>query len=102
MENPYTNQAKIERNSIREQGVEQDRREALAYQIAGRNDWDVIDQIDGFLDIFDRLPKRMRLIVDMKMTGTPDEDIAKMMDISVKTVKNKLTEAKKRFLVGLF
>jgi DNA-directed RNA polymerase specialized sigma24 family protein len=79
-------------------GIARGGRQELLYRLVTKNDWEHVHEVEGFSFIFDSLPKRMRLIVDLKMSELSDEDIAKMMQISVKTVKNVLTTSKKRFM----
>jgi DNA-directed RNA polymerase specialized sigma24 family protein len=76
-------------------------RQALLHALANGNEWEVIDQVDGFCWIFDRLPDKMRIIVDLRMSNVPDEEISAMMGIKVQSVKNRLVQAKKRFMKAI-
>jgi len=62
--------------------------------------WEELSKYDNWLYVFDKLPGRMRLIVDFRMSGTKPAEIAKIMSIDVQTVKNQLDKAKDRFLRG--
>ena len=55
---------------------------------------------ESFLWVFDRLPKKMKVIVDLKMTGQSVKEIAKLLNIAEVTVYQHLEKAKKRFLRG--
>ena len=77
-------------------------REHIVYQILDKDNWEVIDVIDGFLYVYDRMPKKMKLIVDMKMTGTPNREIAKTIGISLNNVEVQLNIAKKRIIKIIF
>lgn len=72
----------------------------IADQLVNKDNWEAVDEIDNFVYIFDGLPDRMRLCVDLRMTGTSVKDIAKALKVSEKEVYRQLQEAKKRFLRG--
>ena len=72
----------------------------VADQLVRKDNWEIVDEIDNFVYIFDGLPDRMRLCVDLRMTGTSIKDIAKAMKTTERQVYNQLEEAKKRFLRG--
>ena len=63
-------------------------------------DWEHVDKYDNWLHTFDKLPDRMRLVVDLRMTRTKPQEISDIMNISVGTVKQQLDEARRRFLRG--
>lgn len=76
-----------------------DNRKITVYDLmGGQDDWEKIAATDSFLHIFDGLPDKMRLIVDLKMTGTSNDDIGKMLKISPHTVTEHLRRARKRFI----
>ena len=77
-----------------------DKATRVADQLANKDNWEVVDELDNFCYIFDGLPPKMRLCVDLRITGTPIEEIAKLMKITEREVYKKLGEAKKRFLRG--
>ena len=66
-------------------------------KIVGNEDWSTIDLVDEFLFIFDHLPPRMKIIVDLKMTNMGNDEIAMALKIEEKTVYETLRRAKKRF-----
>jgi DNA-directed RNA polymerase specialized sigma24 family protein len=74
------------------------RRVTVIDLMGGQEDWAKIVAADNFLAVFDRLPDQMRLIVDLKMTGQTNEEIAKVLNISVHTVIEHLRRARKRFV----
>lgn len=62
-------------------------------------DWDNIEKnCDNWLYIFDRLPDKMRLIVDFRLGGMKPEGIAKMLKLSTSYVSKVLSRAADRFL----
>ena len=72
----------------------------VADQLVRKDNWEIVDEIDNFVYIFDGLPDRMRLCVDLRMTGTSVKDIAKAMKTTERMVNKQLLLAKKRFLRG--
>jgi DNA-directed RNA polymerase specialized sigma24 family protein len=68
--------------------------------MGGDTDWAKLVEADSFLYVFDRMPDQMRMIVDLKMTGTSNKDIANMLKTSVDNVETQLRKAKKRILAG--
>jgi len=77
-------------------------REHIVYQLLDRDNWEVIDQIDSFLYVFDKMPQRMRMVVDLKMTGNTNEEIAEMMKTTLITVRRQLSMAKNRIIKALY
>ena len=71
-----------------------------AFQLVTKDNWEVVDELDSFTYVFDTLPERMRLAVDLRMSGMSVKDIAKAMKITEDEIRDKLMEAKKRFLRG--
>lgn len=63
-------------------------------------DWDQIEKYDNWLYIFDHLPNRMRLYVDLRISHYQPRQIALMCDVQVKAVKKQLGYARTRFLRG--
>ena len=64
------------------------------------DNWDKLVKTDSFLWMFDHLPDKMRLIVDFKIEGKTNEEIAKLLHTTEKHVYNKLRLAKKRFILA--
>ena len=62
--------------------------------------WEMIDELDNWLYIFDRLPPKMQIIVDLAISNQKPKEIAKQLGCSVSFVYDQLAEAKKRFLKG--
>lgn len=71
-----------------------------AFQLVTKDNWEIVDELDSFTYVFDTLPERMRLAVDLRMSGMSVKDIAKALKITETEVNRKLLEAKKRFLRG--
>lgn len=74
------------------------RRVTVDNLMGGDDDWEKVVATDSFLHIFDRLPDKMRLIVDLKTTGTSNKEIASLLKISEHTVIEHLRRAKRRFI----
>jgi DNA-directed RNA polymerase specialized sigma24 family protein len=53
---------------------------------------------DSFMWIYDRMPPKMKMVVDLSMTGSSVVEIAKLMKVSVNTVISHKQKAKKRLL----
>ena len=62
--------------------------------------WEAIDELDNWVYVFDKLPPRMKLIVDFKMQGLGNSEIANTLAVSERTVRYHLLQAKMRFLRG--
>ena len=62
--------------------------------------WEAIDELDNWLYIFDGLPAKMKLIVDLAMSGMKPKEIAQQLKCSTRYVNQQLQRAKKRFLRG--
>lgn len=70
------------------------------YLMGGDTDWTKLVEAESFLFVFDRMPTKMRIIVDLKMTGTKTEDIAKLLQVTPQTIRTQLDRAKDRILAG--
>lgn len=73
---------------------------ADAAYIIEKSDWRDIETLDNWLWIYDHLPRRMRFVVDLKISGLSNTEIAARCKISLREVQKKLAQAKKRFLLG--
>ena len=62
--------------------------------------WEVVDVMDNWLFIYDGLPKRMRIMVDLRIQGFSNIQIAVFCSCTVNHVQKQLRRAKKRFLQG--
>jgi len=71
----------------------------IAYLLS-RDNWDAVELMDNWLFVYDRLPKKMRLVVDLKINGMSNKAIARRMRISMSNVGNQILRAKKRILRG--
>jgi DNA-directed RNA polymerase specialized sigma24 family protein len=65
-----------------------------------KDNWEIIEAMDNWLYVFDKMPKKMRLVVDLKISGLTKIQIAKLCKCSLKNVEKHLRKAKKRFLRG--
>jgi len=77
-------------------------REHIIFQILDRDNWSSVEQIDSFIYVYDKMPLRMRLVVDLRMTGESIREIAQMLSIKEETVRVQLHNAKKRIMKALF
>ena len=82
--------------------VDKMEREAIVYQILDKDNWEVIDQIDIFLHLYDKMPKQMQLCVDLRMTGNTIREISEMIPTHIEGVRKQLNLAKKRLLDALY
>jgi RNA polymerase sigma factor (sigma-70 family) len=71
-------------------------KEETLYQLIGKDNWESIDAIDNFLYVFDRMPKDMKLIIDMKVDGYSNKEIAELLHKSQSHVCVQVNRAKKR------
>lgn len=81
---------------------DEQKRESAIYQLINLDNWEAVDTVDSFLYIFDRLPARMKLIVDLKMTGSTNKEIASLLKVKVREVQRQLKAAKDRIANGLY
>ena len=75
--------------------------ESLAYTIFDRDDWQVIDTIDTFLTVYDGMPPKMKVVVDLKLSQKSNKEIAAIMNISLSAVYCLLHRSKKRIIQSL-
>jgi len=74
-------------------------KENLAYLLS-KDEWDVVELMDNWCWVYDRLPRQMRRVVDLKITGCSNKAIARKLRCSVNSICNHLLKAKKRILRG--
>ena len=72
--------------------------ERLAWQIAGKHDWRAIEEIEGWVYVYDHMPIQMRDCVHFKLLGYKNKEIAKIIKCTENAVNVQLNRAKKRFL----
>lgn len=77
-------------------------REHIIYELINCDNWEIVDQIDTFLFIFDHMPNQMRLVIDLKIQGYNNQEIADILKVNYKTVYTQLNRAKQRFFKALF
>lgn len=65
-----------------------------------KDNWQVVEVLDNWLYVFDRMPRKMRLAVDLRVQGFSNKEIALRLKCSVNSVCNHIAKAKKRLLVG--
>ncbi len=61
-------------------------------------DLDELIEMEYFLYVFDRMPKKMRMVVNLRMTGYKIVEIARLLKIHDDTVRMHLRLAKKRIM----
>ena len=64
------------------------------------DNWESVELMDNFFFIYDRMPRKMRLIIDLKIKGMSNKVIARKVRCSVSSVCNHIRKAKKRILRG--
>ncbi|MDD5355841.1 MAG: sigma-70 region 4 domain-containing protein [Candidatus Omnitrophica bacterium] len=74
--------------------------ERVLWQLAGKDNWAILQEIDNWLFIFDKMPKKMRLIVDFRVQGLTNKEIAIILHCSENNIRAQLSKAKKRILRG--
>jgi hypothetical protein len=74
----------------------------LLYQIIEKDNWEVVDLVDGFIAAYDRFPKRMRLVVGYRLQGLDLTDIERLTGMSRCSIRVQLSRAKKRLARLLF
>lgn len=57
-------------------------------------------ETDAFLWVFDRMPKKMRMVIDLRMSGYTIKEIGVLLKIETTTVYKHIRLAKKRILRG--
>ena len=73
----------------------------LLWQLAGRNNWDVIEEIDFLTWQIEKMPPKMRLIIGYKIQGYPNKDIAELTKSTMNMIRVTVSQAKRRILVTL-
>jgi DNA-directed RNA polymerase specialized sigma24 family protein len=74
--------------------MERDDRERLLWQLAGKDNWKALEEVDNWLCFFDCLPPQRRLTLDLKMQGYSIEQISKFMGVTDRQVYRQLKKAK--------
>ena len=62
--------------------------------------WQAVDELDNWLYIFDRLPPKMKLMVDFATQGFSVKEIAGLTKTKENTVRQVLGRAKERIIRG--
>lgn len=70
---------------------------SILFQLVHQDNWQVIEIIDGWLYVYDRMPKQMKLCVDLRILGNSIKAISKITNIHPEAVRTQLNRAKKRF-----
>lgn len=69
----------------------------ILYQLIYKDEWRVVEQIDGWIFVYERMPLKMRICVDLRMDGHSIDRIAKTLKVHKETARRQLNRAKKRF-----
>ncbi|MBM4137265.1 MAG: hypothetical protein FJ241_10615 [Nitrospira sp.] len=78
-----------------------DKIHSSVYQFVEKDDWDVgLKEMENFLSVFDAMPPRMKMVVDFKIQGMSNKEIAKQMNVSIREIQLQVVKAKKRILRG--
>ena len=68
--------------------------------LLSRDNWDAVELMDNWCFVYDRMPRQMRRVIDLKISGISNKSIAKRIGCSLTSVYNHLLKAKKRLLRG--
>ena len=71
---------------------------SIIHLLVDKDDWRVVEHLDHFSWIYDRMPPKMKAIIDFKMTGMENKEVWKLLDISKVHFYRLLREAKSRLL----
>jgi len=78
-------------------------RSHIVYQLLNKDNWEVVEQIDSFLWIYDReLSFKERIVVNMKMQGYTTKEIAAELNLSESTIRVHTHNLKKKILNELY
>lgn len=75
-----------------------DFRERLVYQLSICDDWRVVDEVDEVLYVYDHLPKRLKIVFEMKYDGKSTREVADTINRPIQTVYRQVRDIKKRVL----
>lgn len=73
-----------------------DRAESILWQIAGKENWEAIYEVDHWLSLYDLMPKQMKAVFEYKIDGYSNKEISEILVLSERTVRHHLQMAKKR------
>lgn len=77
-------------------------RERILYQIIKYDNWgEIAGEIDNFLFVFDRMPNQMRLVIDFKIEGKTNKEIAKLLNVTEGTITKQLSRARQRIFQNI-
>ncbi|MHC1628803.1 MAG: sigma factor-like helix-turn-helix DNA-binding protein [Candidatus Nezhaarchaeales archaeon] len=83
------------------QHLERDDVRRLLWQIAGKDNWEAIEEVPYWTFMFDRMPERMRLAVDLKLQGYEIAEIAKIMGTTIDGAYKHIQKARDRICCSL-
>ena len=75
-----------------------DFRERLVYKLSICDDWRIVDEVDEVMYIYDHLPKRLKIVFEMKYEGKSAKEISDIIKRPVQTVYRQVRDIKKRVL----
>lgn len=78
--------------------VDEEQRNRVVYQLLYKSNWNIVSDVEQFFRVFDRMPQQMRLIVDLKLTGHSNREIAETIQKDINVVEVQLNRAKKRLI----
>ena len=78
--------------------------ERLINQLLQHNNWLVIEEIDNsiYFYVYNHLPPRIRYMVELKLEGYKNDQIANRLNTSNGNIRSGLSIAKGRFINGMF
>ena len=75
--------------------------ESILWQLYGRDNWDVCDYVLTAEYVIQKMPPKMRTIVEMRCRGHTLITISSRMRISIWTVRTHLRRAKRRICAAI-
>ena len=72
----------------------------LVAHLLNKDDWNSVEHMDNWVYVYSKMPRKMRMVIDLKITGDNNKVIASKIGCSVTSVCNHVLKAKKRLLRG--
>lgn len=73
----------------------------ILWQLAGNNDWRVVQEVDNFMFSLNSMTRNMRVVVEYRLDGYTVEEISFLVNKSEGAVRTTLSRAKKYILSNL-
>lgn len=73
-----------------------DRTEEILWQIVGRNNWRAVACVEGWIYMYDKMPRKMKLVFGYKIEGYSNKEISDILGITERTVRYHVKKARDR------